>query len=46
MLAAYALILFSVLKGYIPTFGLIALVPMVLSLFALYGAVKCAEKNS
>ncbi|MBQ0725002.1 MAG: prenyltransferase [Cycloclasticus sp.] len=44
MLAAYALILFSVLKGYIPTLGLIALAPMVLSLFALYGAVKYAAK--
>ena len=44
MLAAYALILFYVLKGYIPTLGLIALGPMVLSLFALYGTVKCATK--
>ena len=44
MLAAYTLILLSVLNGYIPTLGLIALVPMVLSLFALYGAVKYAEK--
>ena len=40
MLAAYSLVLFLVIKGYIPALGVIALMPMGLSLFALAGAVK------
>jgi len=40
MLATYSLILFYIVAGYIPTLGVIALVPIVFSLFALSGAIK------
>jgi 1,4-dihydroxy-2-naphthoate octaprenyltransferase len=40
MLAAYALILFLAVAGYIPGLGLVALIPMAFSLFALAGAAK------
>jgi len=40
MVAAYSLILFLIIKGYVPALGVIALIPMGLSLFALVGAVK------
>lgn len=40
MLAAYALILVLVVTGYVPEAGLIALVPMAFSVFALAGAKK------
>ena len=40
MMAAYTLILFFIVMDYIPHLGLIALMPMALSLFALVGAIK------
>jgi len=40
MVAAYSLLLLLVVKGYVPDLGVIALIPMGLSLFALAGAVK------
>ncbi len=43
MMAAYVLILIFIVKGYIPNLGVIALGPMVLSLFSLVGAVKHAS---
>ena len=43
-LAAYSLILFYIIKGYIPNLGIIALLPLVFSLFALIGAVKHTSK--
>lgn len=45
MLAAYSLILFYIVKGYIPILSIIALLPLVFSLFALIGAVKHASKT-
>lgn len=44
IISAYSLILFLIIKGYIPTLGLIALIPMVLSVFSLIGAIKYSEK--
>lgn len=44
MLATYSLILFYIVKGYIPNLSIIALTPMLLSLFALIGAVKHMSK--
>jgi len=44
MLAAYSLILFYIVKGYIPFISIIALLPLVFSLFALIGAVKHTSK--
>ncbi len=44
MLAAYSLILFYIVKGYIPILSIIALLPLVFSLFALIGAVKYTSK--
>jgi 1,4-dihydroxy-2-naphthoate octaprenyltransferase len=40
MTAAYTLILLYIVKGYISNIGIISLIPMVFSLFALIGAVK------
>ena len=40
MLATYSLILFYIVAGYIPTLSVIALIPIVFSLFALIGAIK------
>ncbi|MCW9031612.1 MAG: prenyltransferase [Gammaproteobacteria bacterium] len=40
ILAAYSLILFYIIKGYIPKLSIIALIPMPFSIFALSGAVK------
>jgi len=40
MIAAYSMILLLVVAGYIPGRGMIALLPMALSLFALSGAVR------
>ena len=45
MLAAYSLILFYIVKGYIPILSIIALLPLVFSLFALIGAVKHTSKT-
>lgn len=39
-LAAYAVVLYLAVDGYISRLGLIALIPLVFSLFALTGAVK------
>ena len=44
MLAAYLLIIFYIIAGYIPILSVIALAPIVLSLFALIGAVKYESK--
>lgn len=44
MLATYSLILFYIVKGVIPVLGIIALIPLLLSLFALIGAVKHTNK--
>ena len=43
MLLTYSLILLYVLIGILPTLGLIALIPMPLSIFALVGAIKHKE---
>lgn len=40
MLATYALILIYIVAGFIPTLSVIALIPIVFSLFALAGAIK------
>ena len=40
MTAAYSLIVLFIVKGYIPSLSIIALIPMALSLFALVGAIK------
>lgn len=42
--SAYALVLLYVVLGYIPSLCLIALIPLVFSWFALYGAIKYADK--
>jgi 1,4-dihydroxy-2-naphthoate polyprenyltransferase len=42
LIVAYSLILLFVVKGYIPGLCLIALIPVVLSLFSLVGAIKYA----
>jgi 1,4-dihydroxy-2-naphthoate octaprenyltransferase len=44
MLAAYSLILLYIVKGYIPMLSIIALLPLVFSLYALIGAVKYTSK--
>lgn len=44
MIAAYSSILFCIVKGYIPNLSIIALIPMLLSLFALFGAMKFLSK--
>lgn len=44
MLATYLLILFYIIAGYVPTLGVIALVPMIFSIFALIGAVKYTSR--
>ena len=44
MLAAYSLILLFIVKGYIPNLGIIALIPMIFSLFSLIGAIKYSSK--
>ena len=44
MIAAYSIILLLVVTGYIPEPGIIALLPMALSLFALSGAVRYASR--
>ena len=44
MTAAYSLILFLIVKDYIPNLSLIALTPMLFSLFALFGAIKFSSK--
>jgi len=38
--AAYAVVLYLAVDGYIPGLGLVALIPLLFSLFALAGAVK------
>lgn len=43
-MATYSLILFFIVKGYVPKLSIIALTPMLLSLFALFGAVKFSSK--
>ena len=40
MLAAYSLILFLIIMGYLPTLSTIALIPMILSIFALTGMMR------
>ena len=44
MISAYGLIVFLLLSGLIPTLGIIALIPMLFSLYALLGAIKYASK--
>ena len=44
MLATYGLLLFYIIKGYIPKLSIIALVPMVFSVFALIGAIKYTSR--
>ncbi len=44
MMAAYSLILLFIAKGYIPNLSVIALIPMVFSLFSLIGAIKYSSK--
>jgi len=44
MLLAYLLILFYIIKGYIPNLSIIALLPLGFSLYALIGAVKYKSK--
>ncbi len=44
MVAAYSLILFYSIEGLIPTLSLIALLPLLFSLFAFTGAIKYASK--
>jgi len=44
MLAAYSLLLLYIVKGYVPMLSIIALLPLVFSLFALIGAVKHTSK--
>lgn len=44
VLAAYSLILFFIVQGYLPKLGIIALAPMALSLFALIGAIKYVSR--
>ena len=44
MLTAYSLILLYIVKGIIPVLGCIALLPFLLSLFSLIGAVKHKAK--
>jgi len=44
MVAAYLLILFYSIEGLIPTLSLIALLPLLFSLFAFTGAIKYASK--
>jgi 1,4-dihydroxy-2-naphthoate octaprenyltransferase len=44
MLASYSLILFYIVAGYIPTLSVIALIPVIFSLFALIGAIKYKSK--
>ncbi len=41
--AAYSLILLLITKGYIPNMSIIALIPMIFSLFSLIGAIKHAS---
>ena len=41
---AYSLIAFYVYMGLIPAMGVIALVPIVLSLYSLWGAIKYSTK--
>ncbi|KZZ16809.1 ubiquinone biosynthesis protein UbiA [Oleiphilus sp. HI0079] len=43
-LVAYSLIALCVAIGYLPTLGLMALLPLCLSLFALHGAVRHTAK--
>lgn len=43
MIAAYAIILYYIYRGLVPPPGSIALLPLLLSLYALSGAVKVAE---
>jgi 1,4-dihydroxy-2-naphthoate octaprenyltransferase len=43
-LSACAIIVFGVIYGYFPTLSLIALLPMLLTLFSLTGALKHKEK--
>lgn len=40
MLATYGLLLFYIFKGYIPNLSIIALIPVLFSVFALIGAIK------
>jgi 1,4-dihydroxy-2-naphthoate octaprenyltransferase len=40
MLAAYSLILSIVIKGYTSSYGYVAMIPMLLSVYALFGANK------
>jgi len=40
MIATYSLILFYVLAGYLPIMSVVALFPLALSVFALFGAIK------
>ncbi len=44
MMAAYSLILLFIVKGCIPILSIIALIPIVFSLFSLIGAVKYSSK--
>ncbi len=44
MIAAYSLILFFIIQGYIPTLSIIALIPILFSLFALSGAIRFRSK--
>ena len=43
-MAAYSLMLFFIVQGYLPILSIIALLPMALSLFALVGAIKHSSK--
>lgn len=44
MMAAYSLILLLITKEYIPNLSIIALIPLLFSLFALRGAIKFTSK--
>jgi 1,4-dihydroxy-2-naphthoate octaprenyltransferase len=44
MMAAYTLILLLAMKRYLPTLSIIALIPMVFSIYALLGASKYASE--
>jgi len=44
LMAAYLSILIFIVKGYIPKLSVIAFIPIVFSLFALYGTNKYAER--
>lgn len=43
-MAAYSLILFLIVQGHLPTLGIIVMLPLALSLFALIGAIKYEAK--